>query len=178
MFEDCQLAVKVETKDACTRGHYAPATEYVNHVDRSHVNLVEAFKHMKLDVEEPLQNGGLDHEVCFCIDIKISTQLREVIMIGWMESENTYLSTPTLWKVYSSIKTIALKSRSIFNIHMCSNGRWGKPTGNGSDTGVATMPKSNRKNGDEDGDDVEQNKLMENSMCDYDSLISMCLMEN
>nr|GEV84993.1 ribosome biogenesis protein TSR3 homolog [Tanacetum cinerariifolium] len=26
---------------------------------------------------------------------------------------------------------------SIFNIHMCSNGRWGKPAGNGSDTGVA-----------------------------------------
>nr|GFD20579.1 hypothetical protein [Tanacetum cinerariifolium] len=70
--------------------------------------------------------------------------------------------------------------QSIFNIHMCSNGRWGKPTGNGSDTGVATMPKSNKKNGngDGDGDDVEQNKLMENSMCDYDSSILMCLMEN
>ncbi|GJX69802.1 uncharacterized protein Tco_0305529 [Tanacetum coccineum] len=47
MFEDWQLALKVETKAADTR---------------SHVNLVEAFKHMKLDVEEPLQNGGLDHE--------------------------------------------------------------------------------------------------------------------
>ncbi|GJS85680.1 ribosome biogenesis protein TSR3 [Tanacetum coccineum] len=67
---------------------------------------------------------------------------------------------------------------SIFNIHMCSNGRWGKSAGNGSDTGVATMPKSNKKNGDGDGDDVEKNKLMENSMCDYDSSISMCLMEN
>ncbi|GKD67942.1 ribosome biogenesis protein TSR3 [Tanacetum coccineum] len=67
---------------------------------------------------------------------------------------------------------------SIFNIHMCSNGRWGKPAGNGSDTGVAMMPKSNKKKRDGDGDDVEQNKLMENSMCDYDSSISMCLMEN
>nr|GEW30485.1 protein suppressor of K(+) transport growth defect 1-like [Tanacetum cinerariifolium] len=47
---------------------------------------------------------------------------------------------------------------------MCSNGRWGKPARNRSDTGVATMPKSNKKNGDGDGDDVEQNKLMENSM--------------
>nr|GEY27681.1 protein suppressor of K(+) transport growth defect 1-like [Tanacetum cinerariifolium] len=54
----------------------------------------------------------------------------------------------------------------------------GKPAGNGSDTGVATMPKSNKKNGDGDGDDVKQNKLMENSMCDYDSSISMCLTEN
>nr|GFC80429.1 coatomer beta' subunit [Tanacetum cinerariifolium] len=62
MFEDWQLALEVETKAADTRGHYPPATEYVNHVDRSHVNLVEAFKQMKLDVEEPLQNGGSDHE--------------------------------------------------------------------------------------------------------------------
>lgn len=38
-------------------------------------------------------------------------------------------------------------------------GEGGKPAGNGSDTGVATRPKSNKKNGDGDGDDAEQNKL-------------------
>lgn len=45
------------------RDHYPPAEEYVNHVDRSHVTLVEAFKHMQLDVEEPHENGELDDEV-------------------------------------------------------------------------------------------------------------------
>ncbi|GKD99276.1 hypothetical protein Tco_1387260, partial [Tanacetum coccineum] len=49
---------------------------------------------------------------------------------------------------------------SIFNRHVCSNRRWGKPEGNGSDTGVATRPKLNKKNGNGDGDNVEQNKLM------------------
>ncbi|KAL4583909.1 hypothetical protein LXL04_008495 [Taraxacum kok-saghyz] len=64
MFEDWQLALQVETTAADTRGNYPPAMEYVKHVDRSHVNLVEAFKHMQLDAEEeePHENGGLDHE--------------------------------------------------------------------------------------------------------------------
>ncbi|GKD98144.1 suppressor of K(+) transport growth defect 1-like protein [Tanacetum coccineum] len=38
-------------------------------------------------------------------------------------------------------------------------GGGGKPAGNGGDTGVATRPKSNKKNGDGDGDDADQNKL-------------------
>ncbi|PWA73259.1 AAA+ ATPase domain-containing protein [Artemisia annua] len=38
-------------------------------------------------------------------------------------------------------------------------GEGGKPAGNGGDTGVATRPKSNKKNGDGDSDDAEQNKL-------------------
>ncbi|XP_024969366.1 coatomer subunit beta'-2-like isoform X2 [Cynara cardunculus var. scolymus] len=62
MFEDWQVALEVEAKAASTRGHYPPAVEYVNHIDRSHVNLVEAFRQMQLDVEEPLENGGFDHE--------------------------------------------------------------------------------------------------------------------
>ncbi|GKC83260.1 hypothetical protein Tco_1138977, partial [Tanacetum coccineum] len=49
---------------------------------------------------------------------------------------------------------------SIFNRHVCSNRRWGKPARNGGDTGVATRTKWNKKNRDGDGDDVEQNKLM------------------
>nr|GEZ10539.1 coatomer subunit beta'-2 isoform X1 [Tanacetum cinerariifolium]GEZ12941.1 coatomer subunit beta'-2 isoform X1 [Tanacetum cinerariifolium] len=36
--------------------------EYVNYVDRSHVNLIEVFKHMQLDDEEPHENGELEHE--------------------------------------------------------------------------------------------------------------------
>ncbi|KAJ0528081.1 putative transcription factor WD40-like family [Helianthus annuus] len=62
MFEDWHLAIEVEAHAAETRGHYLPAAEYVNHVDKSHVTLVETFKNMQLDDEEPLENGELDHE--------------------------------------------------------------------------------------------------------------------
>ncbi|XP_024979157.1 coatomer subunit beta'-1-like [Cynara cardunculus var. scolymus] len=62
MFEDWQVALEVEARAAETRGSYPPAAEYVNYVDRPHVNLVEAFRNMQLDIEEPLENGGLDHE--------------------------------------------------------------------------------------------------------------------
>ncbi|XP_022033682.1 coatomer subunit beta'-1 isoform X1 [Helianthus annuus] len=63
MFEDWQIALEVEARAADTRGIYPPATEYVNYVDRSHVNLVEVFKHMQLDDEEPHENGELNHEL-------------------------------------------------------------------------------------------------------------------
>ncbi|XP_076911658.1 coatomer subunit beta'-2-like [Bidens hawaiensis] len=63
MFEDWQLAVEVEAHAAETRGHYPPASEYVNHVNRPHITLVETFKNMQLDLEEePHENGDLDHE--------------------------------------------------------------------------------------------------------------------
>ncbi|KAL8232387.1 hypothetical protein R6Q57_002165 [Mikania cordata] len=62
MFEDWQVALEVEARAADTRGSYPPATECVNYVDRSHVNLVEVFKHMQLDDEEPHENGELNHE--------------------------------------------------------------------------------------------------------------------
>ncbi|MFS7974230.1 putative transcription factor WD40-like family [Helianthus anomalus] len=62
MFEDWHLAIEVEAHAAETRGHYLPAAEYVNHVDKSHVTLVETFKNMQLDDEEPHENGELDHE--------------------------------------------------------------------------------------------------------------------
>ncbi|KAK9060480.1 hypothetical protein SSX86_021184 [Deinandra increscens subsp. villosa] len=92
MFEDWQIALEVAAKTAETRFHllsffnmifmnlmhidgitllllfcsgsYPPAVEYANHVDRSHITLVEKFRNMQLDleVEEPLENGELDHE--------------------------------------------------------------------------------------------------------------------
>lgn len=46
----------------CRGGGYPPATEYVNHADRSTNNLVEAFSNMKMD-EESLENGDIDHDV-------------------------------------------------------------------------------------------------------------------
>uniref|UniRef100_A0A3Q7FWP9 Coatomer subunit beta' n=1 Tax=Solanum lycopersicum TaxID=4081 RepID=A0A3Q7FWP9_SOLLC len=63
MFEHWQVACAVESKVAEERGGgYPPATEYVNHADRSTNNLVEAFSNMKMD-EESLENGDIDHDV-------------------------------------------------------------------------------------------------------------------
>nr|KAJ0224943.1 hypothetical protein LSAT_V11C100014470 [Lactuca sativa] len=62
MFEDWQIALEVEERATETRSSYPPAEEYVNYVDRSHVNLVDIFKHMQLDDDEPHENGELDHE--------------------------------------------------------------------------------------------------------------------
>ncbi|KAG5523403.1 hypothetical protein RHGRI_035270 [Rhododendron griersonianum] len=63
LFEDWQVALAVESKVAETRGTYPPAEEYVKYTDRSHVNLVEAFRNMQIDEDTPLENGGFDHEV-------------------------------------------------------------------------------------------------------------------
>ena len=41
---------------------------------------------------------------------------------------------------------------------MCVQTLWGKPAGNGGYTGVATRPKSNKKN--RDGDDGDADQLM------------------
>lgn len=59
------MSVCVSTK-YIFRSSYPPAEEYVNYVDRSHVNLVDIFKHMQLDDDEPHENGELDHEVTLC----------------------------------------------------------------------------------------------------------------
>lgn len=46
------------------RGVYPPAEEYVNHADKSHITLVEAFRNMQVEEEEqPLENGDSNHEV-------------------------------------------------------------------------------------------------------------------
>ncbi|KAL1811400.1 hypothetical protein ACET3Z_021465 [Daucus carota] len=39
-----------------------PAAKYVNHMHKSNVNRLEAFRNMYVDEEEPHQNGDLDHE--------------------------------------------------------------------------------------------------------------------
>ncbi|KAF5957094.1 hypothetical protein HYC85_004319 [Camellia sinensis] len=62
LFEDWQVALAVESKVADTRGTYPSAAEYVKYADRSHVNLVEAFKNLQMGEDAPLENGGLNHE--------------------------------------------------------------------------------------------------------------------
>ena len=46
-------------------GVYPPAEDYVNHVDKSRLTLVEAFRNMQIEEEETLENGDFDHEVTF-----------------------------------------------------------------------------------------------------------------
>ncbi|CAB4303182.1 unnamed protein product [Prunus armeniaca] len=63
LFDDWQVALSVESRAAETRGVYPPAEEYVNHVDKAHITLVEAFRNLQVDEEEPLENGEANHEV-------------------------------------------------------------------------------------------------------------------
>lgn len=50
---------------------YPPAEEYVNHVDKSHTTLVEAFRNMQIEEEEALENGDFDHEVTFAVHVPL-----------------------------------------------------------------------------------------------------------
>lgn len=46
------------------RNVYPPAEQYVNHADKSHITLVEAFRSMQIEEgEEHLENGDSTHEV-------------------------------------------------------------------------------------------------------------------
>lgn len=45
------------------RGVYPHAEEYLNYADKSHMTLVEAFRNMQLEEEEPLENGDASYEV-------------------------------------------------------------------------------------------------------------------
>ncbi|KAK3219727.1 hypothetical protein Dsin_013697 [Dipteronia sinensis] len=63
LFDDWQVALSVESKVAETSGVYPPAEDYVNHVDKSRLTLVEAFRNMQIEEDESLENGDFDHEV-------------------------------------------------------------------------------------------------------------------
>lgn len=46
------------------RGKYPPSEEYLSYVEKSNINLVEAFRRMQVDEEStPLENGDYGHEV-------------------------------------------------------------------------------------------------------------------
>ncbi|KAB1210447.1 Coatomer subunit beta'-2 [Morella rubra] len=62
LFKDWQVALSVKSRVAEMRGAYAPAQEYANHANRSHHTLVEAFRTMQVDDEEPLENGDAHHK--------------------------------------------------------------------------------------------------------------------
>ncbi|KAI3911794.1 hypothetical protein MKW92_045212 [Papaver armeniacum] len=64
LFEDWQVALSVESKISEIRGIHPPAADYLSYIEKSNINLMEAFKTMQLDEEEeaPLENGDLAHE--------------------------------------------------------------------------------------------------------------------
>jgi len=56
---------------------HPPAEDYQYHADKPHITLVEAFRNMQVEEEEPLENGDFDHEV-FCqlgVESPFHTQL-------------------------------------------------------------------------------------------------------
>ncbi|PNY10723.1 coatomer subunit beta -2-like protein, partial [Trifolium pratense] len=63
LFEDWQVALAVESKAAETMNVYPPAEQYINHADKPHITLVEAFRNMQIEEEEPLENGESNHEL-------------------------------------------------------------------------------------------------------------------
>ncbi|KAG6514444.1 hypothetical protein ZIOFF_024803 [Zingiber officinale] len=64
LFEHWQIALAVESNLAPNRGKYPPSEEYLSYVEKSNINLVEAFRRMQVDEEStPLENGDYGHEV-------------------------------------------------------------------------------------------------------------------
>lgn len=59
---NCYRSQLISVPSLC-RGKYLPAVEYVQHADRSTASLVEIFRNMQMDEEEPSENGVLDYEV-------------------------------------------------------------------------------------------------------------------
>ncbi|XP_038987212.1 coatomer subunit beta'-2-like isoform X2 [Phoenix dactylifera] len=64
LFEDWQVALAIGSNLAHDRGDYPPAKEYLSYAEKSKINLVEAFKVMRVDEGNlPLANGDSGHEV-------------------------------------------------------------------------------------------------------------------
>ncbi|CAH2053584.1 unnamed protein product, partial [Thlaspi arvense] len=63
LFEDWQVALSIEANAVESRGVYTAAENYPTHADKSSITLVEAFRNLKVEAEESLENGDMDHEV-------------------------------------------------------------------------------------------------------------------
>ncbi|CAH8358262.1 unnamed protein product [Eruca vesicaria subsp. sativa] len=62
LFEDWQVALSVEANAVEARGVYAAAEDYATQADQPFITLVDAFRNLQLEAEEPLENGDSDHE--------------------------------------------------------------------------------------------------------------------
>lgn len=72
------------------RGVYPPAEDYITHADKSHMTLVEAFRNMQIEEEEPLENGDFDHEVYSAYGPCVSLY---ALLNSWFELLKIYLVT-------------------------------------------------------------------------------------
>ncbi|RIA04966.1 hypothetical protein BRARA_K00704 [Brassica rapa] len=63
LFEDWQVARSVEANAVEARGVYSAAENYATQADQPFITLVEAFRNLQVEAEEPLENGDGDHEV-------------------------------------------------------------------------------------------------------------------
>ncbi|RID50062.1 hypothetical protein BRARA_H00818 [Brassica rapa] len=63
LFEDWQVARSVEANAVEARGVYAAAENYATQADQPFITLVEAFRNLQVEAEEPLENGDRDDEV-------------------------------------------------------------------------------------------------------------------
>ncbi|KAM1061878.1 hypothetical protein ACFX14_026189 [Malus domestica] len=62
LFEDWQVSLALESKEAENRGIHPPAEQYPVYAEKPATNLVERFRSMQIDEEAPIENGDLDHE--------------------------------------------------------------------------------------------------------------------
>ncbi|KAK9690312.1 hypothetical protein RND81_09G119000 [Saponaria officinalis] len=60
LFDDWQIALAVEAKVSETRSSYPPAEQYLHYAERSKTDLVEAFKSMQIEEDQPLENVDID----------------------------------------------------------------------------------------------------------------------
>ncbi|XP_018492767.2 coatomer subunit beta'-3 isoform X1 [Raphanus sativus] len=63
LFEDWQVALSVEANAVEARGGYAAAENYATYADQPFTTLVEAFRNLQVEAEEPIENGDMDDEV-------------------------------------------------------------------------------------------------------------------
>nr|QEX51140.1 coatomer subunit beta'-1-like isoform X1 [Cymbidium ensifolium] len=104
LFDDWQVALSVESSLAPTRGTYPSAEEYLSHVEKLNVNLVESFKNVKINDDLPLENGESGNEVVQlseeedgpdeAVQVEAEDSTEGTIFVNGDDGEEEYVLTP------------------------------------------------------------------------------------
>ncbi|XP_042376618.1 coatomer subunit beta'-1-like [Zingiber officinale] len=105
LFEHWQIALAVESNLAPNRGKYPPSEEYLSYVEKSNINLVEAFRRMQVDEEStPLENGDYGHEVIQedgveespeePVEVDVDDSTDSSVLVNGNEGEEQWVLTP------------------------------------------------------------------------------------
>ncbi|XP_074561524.1 coatomer subunit beta'-1-like isoform X1 [Curcuma longa] len=104
LFGDWQIALAVESNLAPSRGKYPSAEEYLSYMEKSNVNLVEAFRSMQVDEEStPLENGDYGHEVTQedgvespeePVEVDVDDSNDSAVLVNGNEGEEQWVLTP------------------------------------------------------------------------------------